>query len=124
MGVTYYYRVKVCNTLGNCSSYSNVVSKNVVPAAPSISVSNYESQNILISLPYQDGVDAYEIYRSTTASGTYKRIITIENSSETNGFIDSTQKGKTYYYKVRTYKLIGDTKVYSGYSSVKKIKSN
>ena len=30
--------------------------------------------------------------------------------------------GKTYYFKARAYKLVGSTKVYTGYSAVKSIK--
>lgn len=40
------------------------------------------------------------------------------------GIVCETNKGKTYYYKVRAYSQVDETtKVYSSYSSVKSIKS-
>jgi hypothetical protein len=33
------------------------------------------------------------------------------------------KKGKTYYYKVRAFKTVGKSKVYTGYSKVIKVKA-
>ena len=122
-GKKYYFRVKVCNNSNDCSSYSKVVSKKVLPATPSLSVSSPNTKQVLVKLNAQDGAVGYEIYRSTKKNSGYKKIATLTNNRESLDYLNITSKGKTYYYKVRTYVLNGSTKVYSSYSTAKKIKS-
>ena len=122
-GKTYYYRVKVCNALGNCSGYSKVVSKKVVPAKPSVSVSSPLTKQVLVKLTKQEGTVGYEIYRSTRKNRGYKKIATLLDEESVYEYLDTTSKRKTYYYKVRTYTTVEETKVYSSYSSIKKIRS-
>ena len=56
---------------------------------------------------------------STSKSGTYNSIGTTTNKSFTKG---NLTKGKTYYFKVRAYRIVDGQKIYSLYSSVKSIK--
>ena len=67
------------------------------------------------------GMTGYEIYRSTSKNGTYKKAKTI--TSNTNSATITGLKltaGKKYYYKVRAYtKTSTETKLYSGFTSVK-----
>lgn len=69
------------------------------------------------------GVTGYEIYRSTSLKGTYTRIATIQKI----GTVSYTNKGlkanTTYYYKVRSYVVIGGKKIYGAFSPVKKNKT-
>lgn len=63
----------------------------------------------------------YEIYRSTSATGKYKKV-KVNKSGKKTTYSDSKAKfGKTYYYKVRTYqnvkvKVKGKTKKKKEYS--------
>ena len=61
---------------------------------------------------------AYEIYMSTSKNGAYNLVGTTTNKNYTKG---SLTKGKTYYFKVRAYRTVDNTKIYSSYSSVKSI---
>lgn len=61
------------------------------------------------------GVTGYEVYRSTSKTGTYTKVGTVSATSFKNTGLKS---GKTYYYKVRAYKTVGSTKLYGAYSSV------
>ncbi|MFT3950776.1 MAG: Ig-like domain-containing protein [Oscillospiraceae bacterium] len=65
------------------------------------------------------GATGYEIYRATSKSGTYTKVKTTTATSFTN---TGLTKGKTYYYKVRTYKTANGAKFYSAYSPVKSVK--
>ena len=67
-----------------------------------------------------ENADGYEIYRSTKKKKGYK---SIGASTELN-YIDKIQPNKTYYYKVRAYRIINDKKYYSGYSNIGNIKIN
>ena len=120
-GRTYYYKVKACNKYNNCSSYSNIESKKVIPSTPDFTLSSKESKKVKIDVLEVAGSTKYEIYRSTSKYGKYNLVKSLKESNLT--LIDSTKKGKTYYYKVRCYVLVNNKKVYSNYSSIKSIKS-
>jgi hypothetical protein len=66
-------------------------------------------------------ITGYQIYRSTSKNGTYKKIKTVSNktASMTN---TGLKKGKNYWYKVRAYKKIGKKTYYSSFSSKKSVK--
>lgn len=56
---------------------------------------------------------------ATNSTGVYAKKAEV---SSTAGTITGLSKGKTYYIKVRAYRMIGKTKVYSGYSTVAVLK--
>lgn len=90
------------------------------PSAPkTIKVTKSSSTNTKISWSSVNGVNRYELYRATSSSGSYNLITISTGASYTN---KSLTKGKTYYYKVRTYKMVDNQKVYSGYSKILSIK--
>ncbi len=60
-----------------------------------------------------DGAVKYEVYRSTAANGVYIKLTT---TMYTRGVSTGLSAGRTYYYKVRAYTLVGNIKVYGGYS--------
>ena len=90
------------------------------PSAPGkISVSKVSSKSAKISWSKVSGVKGYELYRATSKSGKYSLISSTTGTSYTN---KSLSKGKTYYYKVRAYKMVDNRKVYSSYTKVVSIK--
>ena len=64
----------------------------------SLKASNITTSSIKLLWDKIPGISTYEIYRSTSKSGTYEKIITTENTSYTDSKLAS---GKTYYYKVK-----------------------
>ncbi|MCC3868756.1 fibronectin type III domain-containing protein [Terrisporobacter mayombei] len=70
----------------------------------------------------------YEIYRSTSKDGKYTKVATIKNGNTTSYTNRSLTKGRTYYYKIRAYKLVNEKKeneekVNSYYSDIKVYKN-
>lgn len=62
----------------------------------------------------------YVIYRATSKNGKYKKIKHISNNKTTEYVNKNLNKKKTYYYKVRSYKMIDKKKAYSkNYSNAK-----
>ena len=67
------------------------------------------------------GVTGYQIKYSTSKKFT-KNTTKVVNAKGASKTITKLKKGKTYYVKVRTYKTVKGTKIYSGFSKVKKVK--
>lgn len=117
LGTTYYYRVKACNSESKCSGWTSVLSKKVILTTPSTPKKSVGIFNIKLDINKVNGADGYEIYRSTNKKKNYKLVTTLD--SETLTYNDTgLSENKTYYYKVRVYRTVDDTKVYSSYSSI------
>jgi predicted chitinase len=121
-GKTYYYKVRAYRVISGkkvYSSFSSITSAVPVLAAPSkISLSKASSTAIKVYWTKVSEASGYEIYRSTQKTGTYTNIKTITSPSTINYTNTSLQKGKTYYYKVRAYKVVSGKKVYSSYTTI------
>lgn len=116
-GQTYYYKVKACNADNKCSGYSSYVSKKVELQKPSISIENGKTIPMTIKVGRLTNVDGFEVYRSTSEKGEYKKIATVTN---TPSYMDMTaKKGTTYYYKVRSFVMINGQPKNSSYSDIK-----
>lgn len=55
-------------------------------------------------------------------NGKYKAVSTIKKGSTVSYTNKKLTSKKTYYYKVRAYRVVNGKKVYSGYSKVKGVK--
>lgn len=62
--------------------------------------------------------DGYQIYRSMSKKGTYKKIADIANVEQTYLVDKNLSTGKTYYYKIYNYKIVEGEKVISNPSSI------
>ena len=90
---------------------------------PSFSLKSSTTKNITITVNRLDNATGYEIYRATSRYGKYTKVKELLSEEETLSYVNSTTKGKRYYYKVRSYMTINDKKIYSSFSSVKNIVS-
>ena len=121
-GTTYYYKVKACNSSNRCSGYSSVVSMKVVPGkVKGLQAPAGSNTTKVLQWNSVYGATGYEVYRSTSKTGTYTKLTTVTSTTYTNKNLTSN---KTYYYKVRAYRLVGETKVYGAYSDILTTKTN
>ena len=96
------------------------VTVRVSPVKTSISV-KAGKKTATVKYKKVKGATKYQIYRATSKNGTYKRIVT-RNASKSGTYKDTKLKGKkTYWYKVRSYKLVGDDQILSDFSAPKKV---
>lgn len=87
----------LCLSIGMFSMTVSAAQKRI--SRPTVTASNIASSGkIKLSWDAVDGAVKYKVYRATSKNGTYKLLITTENTSINN---TSTTAGKTYYYKVR-----------------------
>ena len=76
-------------------------------------------RNLKLAWKRIGGVRGYEVYRSTSLRGTYRRVKTVSGIT----CIDrNLTTNRNYYYKVRAYKIIGNKKYYTPFSGAKKIR--
>jgi len=74
-------------------------------------------------------VDYFEVYRSTSKNGTYKKIYTSKSGTASSYTDKSVKNGTKYYYKVRGVRKISDKNYYTEWSNkanrtAKKLSSN
>ena len=118
-GKTYYYKVRAYRTVSGkkvYGSYTTVVSAKPVPATPgSVKATRASSTSIKVSWGKVSGATKYVLYRATSKAGSYSKVTVTSSTSYTDTKLTS---GKGYYYKVRAYRTVGTSKIYSAYSKV------
>jgi uncharacterized repeat protein (TIGR02543 family) len=119
-GKTYYYKVSVVAG-GKTYHHSTYKYAKAVPTTPTVALYKYSTTSIMVSWTGVSGATRYQIFRATSATGTYTYLHT---ALSTESFWTNTglTAGRTYYYKVRAYHLEGTTKVYGSSSAVKYLK--
>ncbi len=124
-GTTYKFKVRAYKKVGDSTTifgtYSSVFSTATKTAKPTLKSATQSSGKVKLTWNNVSGESGYEIYYSTSKNGTYKKM----SGVAANKISYTTSKltaGKTYYFKVRTYKTVGDNKVYSAFSNVKSVK--
>ncbi|QHQ60114.1 leucine-rich repeat protein [Anaerocolumna sedimenticola] len=122
-GKTYYYKVRAYRYKGTkkvYSSFSEIAGAKPVPSTPGdVKLVKVSSGRISFTWNKVSGASGYEIYRASSKTKTYSRV----KSTTSLHFINyGLTKGRTYYYKVRAYKIIGNQKVYSKFSAIFPIK--
>ena len=75
----------------------------------------------VISYTAVNSATGYEVYYSTSATGTYKLMAVTDNSTRAVIRYGLTS-GRTYYFRVRAYNTTDSTTSYSAYSAVKSVK--
>jgi fibronectin type 3 domain-containing protein len=120
-GDTYSYKIRAYRTVGDddvYSVFSDVVSTSPAlrkPTLISVTSAGYES----ISLDWSDvaGADGYVIYLSDSETGSYLPETNITDPGTTDYTYNGLTTGKTYYYKVRAYRMLNGRREYSDYSN-------
>ena len=114
-GTTYYYKVRALDANGNAGPYSAAVSVTcrLKLSAPSVTGGKDSQGRPTLKWNAVSGAAKYEVYRSTSRSGTYTKYSTQTSTSYTNS--SYLTSGTTYYYKVRA---LGSDGSYGPYSSV------
>lgn len=103
-------------------SYSKTLKTGTATKAPTIKSVKKGNNQAVISWKKVSNASGYEIYMSNKKSSGYTKIATVKKASTVKYTKKKLQKGKTYYFKVRTYRTVGGKKIYSSYSKVKSTK--
>lgn len=76
---------------------------------------------ITLSWSKDTNATGYQIYRSASSDGSYKKIKSISKNATTSFKNTGLTSGQRYYYKIRSYKKTGGKTYYSEFSAVKAI---
>lgn len=118
LGTTYNFRVRAYIS-GKWFDYSDVESKKVLP--PTITQVTFSNTKDGIKMTWgkRSDITGVNIYRATSADGTYTKIKTVTDNTVSSYTDKSIKYGKEYYYKFERYiKQGSDT--YSTKSEAKK----
>jgi len=110
--ITRYY---VLTTVVNAQEFKNycisaVSAKPIPVTATGLKAISTSPSSIKISWNAVTGATGYALYRSTSATGGYVYIKSVTTTSYTNNGLTT---GTTYYYKIKTYVMVGTTKISS-----------
>ena len=98
----------------------NKLTKKTVPALSK--VTKITGSKVKVSYQEFSGADGYVIYMSTKKSSGYRAVKNITNPKQTTYLTGVLKKNRTYYIRIRAYIKVGDKRLYSKYSVIKKIK--
>lgn len=121
-GTIYYYRVRAYQMEGSEQLFGDysltkagaAVARPKTPAATPIG-----RRTVRVTWTPVRGTSGYELWRSTSPSGTYTRVYRGASSAFRNTSLTS---GRTYYYKVRAYKRVGTVSLYGPFSAIRAVK--
>ena len=89
---------------------------------PYLSLKKSSSAAVKLSWDRNMAADGYCIYRSTSKSGSYKKVKTVSKNNIVTWSDKKIKGGKTYYYKMRSYVKASTGNTYSSYSKVLRVK--
>lgn len=115
------YKYSVCayyivNGQKELCSASAVKTAKPVPAAPTVKAKGSKGK-ITLSWSKVKGASKYVVYKYNKDKKKYVKVATVKAGAYKD---TSVKKGKTYKYKVRTYRTVSGKKVYGQYSKVVK----
>lgn len=120
-GTTYYYKVEVMNQVNGTIGYSGnskPVSVKTIKKVKVASIKGVSSTSLYLQWQEVSDITGYQVYRSTSQNGTYKKIATVKGKSNVSYTDTGLSAGATYYYKIRGYRTSGSVTEY-GTSSAK-----
>ncbi|MBU5429177.1 Ig-like domain-containing protein [Kineothrix sp. MSJ-39] len=120
----YSYRVCAYRTIDGKKYYGGKSGvKTAVSAVSSLQAKAVRGKGIKLTWKSLKTVDGYVIYRKTGKNGSYKKIKTAAGKKNSSYTDKKAQKGKTYYYRIRAYRLLDGKKVFGSYTQNIKVKA-
>jgi fibronectin type 3 domain-containing protein len=115
---TYFYTVVPVVksfTRGLTADAPRVSSKTSLQGTPSIYASTFSGIKNHIDISSVEGANGYEIFSSSSEYGTYSKVA---ETKELSYIHNNLTTNRTYFYKVRAYRMAGTVRIYTGYSNV------
>ena len=95
---------------------------NIVPNTVKIkSIKTPIFRTVKLTWQKDSSIDGYEIFRSNNKNGNYSLVKTI-NQNNKDSYLFLAHKKGTYYYTIKSYKIVDGNKIYSDFSDIAEIK--
>ena len=121
-GNTYSYKIRTYTVSGgktHKSSFSAAASAKVVPKrVKSVSAMALQGNSAVVRWKRDKWVTGYQVYKKSNIQLKYRRVRTTKKNTVVKFTDGKAVSGYTYYYKVRSYKVVYGKKVYGKYSKV------
>ncbi len=124
-GATYQFKVKAYIKVGGSTVWGKsteafaAATKTKTPEITS-AISSSKGKAV-VSWKDVSGESGYVLYYAASKDGEFKRVDNYTKNT-VKAVADRLTSGNTYYFKLRTYKRVGDVKIWSGYSAVQSVK--
>lgn len=119
IGKTYYYKVVANYSDSSLDSEKSSAVQIKIPKMPTkVTATKKSKTSFKVSYKSVSGIYGYEIEYATNKK--FENSI-IKDTKKTSRTIDGLKKNKTYYVRVRAYKIINGQKIYSSYTGVQKV---
>lgn len=120
-GKTHIFAVRAYRSINGKNVWSKLLgqySLKAVPAAVKISSASAAGDtSVTVKWSKATDVSGYEVYRATEKNGKYSLIKRLTSASTVSLNNTGLEPASTYYYKVRAYKTVGSSRIYSAYSA-------
>lgn len=116
------HKVKI--TFNNYYQGSFTLTYKIIP--PSTNITKLKPSENKITLYYKKqnkNISGYQISYSTDKEFNKSQKMLIKNKNKSTAVINNLKKNKKYYFRVRTYKLVDNKRIYSKWSSIKSVKT-
>ena len=125
-GKKYSYKVRAFQTVSGKKqrgAYSATASARAVPAPPSLAFKKASSTSIRLSWKRVAGASGYEVQISTAGKTKgFQRLAVIKKGKATSYTTKKLRRKKTYYCRIRAYRMVSGKKVYGDWSAVQRLK--
>lgn len=123
-GKTYYYKIRPYRTVSGKRVYGTLSQskyRKARPKKPTFRIKK-SGRRVTLTLQKNSKLNGYVIYRQR-GNGKWKKVKTVTvNGRRGAKYTCKLSRGKTYSFKVKSYKKVGGKRIYSLESSVKKKK--
>lgn len=121
-GVRYFYSIQAYNGK-NTSAYNKTGTQSVRMISQSFSKPiSKGSRTVLVKWKRNKKAAGYQIEYSTSKQWKNSKIARIRSGKKTSKTLKGLKRGKTYYFRVRSYQKVGKTTYASAWSAKKKVK--
>ena len=123
-GSKYTYKVYASTTKnanGDSTKYRTCTGYRLIPVGIK-SLKNSSASKMTVTYDKNSASSGYVIRYGLKSDMSDAKVITVKGANTLSRTIGGLKNGKTYYVQVRTYKLVNDTRFYSGYCTTKTVK--
>ncbi|MBR6392391.1 MAG: fibronectin type III domain-containing protein, partial [Eubacterium sp.] len=121
-----FFKLEILDNKGDtCTQLSEFKLKGTTYSSPKtkiVKAAEKGSTAINVKWEKKDGVKGYELQYSTSKKFKKAKTVTIGKASSTGKTVKKLKKGKKYYVRVRTYKVVKKVKITSKWSKKKSVK--